>query len=186
VMMSSGANDLNPRQKRLLTKIHLEREYYDRKPRRGVKPSDCLRAHLTVRREMIKKYLDEISLSLDTAQVEELAKNTRGLIEPDIRLYVDQYLQNGTFPSFPDHPTNTCDPFNGNWAEKLMNPYKLAEVLHLNGFDKVEVLPGYYGDFSNPIKRLLGQVLNILIFTFRKKGIVFSPFFSLYAVKRSK
>ena len=185
VFMSSGANGLNPRQKKLLTKGHLEREYHDRKPKWGIKPSDCPKAHLTIRREMIETHLSALSQSLDSTRIDELAKNTRGLIEPDIQKYVDDYLKDGMFPFLPDHPTNTCDPFNGNWAERLMDPYQLAEILHQNGFEDARVIPGSYGDFFHPAKRLVGRTLNVLIYVLKQKGIVFSPFYSLFALKKA-
>jgi hypothetical protein len=180
--MSSGANMLNPRQNRLLMKAQREIEYKDRDTKWGKKPTDCLQSHLKVRRKMVSKYLQEYQKEMTDAQIELFAKNTRGMIEKDIRKCLDEYFQTGKVPEEPSHPTNTCDPYNGNWAEHLMDPYSLASILYDTGFE-VEILSGYYGSVSHLAKRIIGQCLNVPIYLFKKQGIRLAPFFSLYGLR---
>jgi hypothetical protein len=46
-----------------------------------------------------------------------LAKKTRGLMKDDIEKLVEEYIASGKITYQPDHPTNTCDPYTGNWAD---------------------------------------------------------------------
>jgi len=61
-------------------------------------------------------------------------------------------MLNKEFPNPIEHPTNTCDPYTGNWIEHLMNPYHLQETLIFNGFN-AEVLPIYWGRGNNFSKK---------------------------------
>ncbi len=183
VFMSSGANMLNPRQNRLLTKVQIDREYHDRKPKWGVKPTDCLKSHFSVRKEMIQDYLNTHNKNLSKDLFETFSRNTRGMIKPDIEKSLDAFFSTDMIPPEPKHPTNTCDPYNGNWAEHLMDPYELSKTLADTGFD-VKVNSGFYGEFSKPFKRLIGNSLNVPIYVFPKFGIRFAPFYSLYGIKK--
>lgn len=60
-----------------------------------------------------------------------------------------------------------------------MDPYYLATILKKLGF-KVKVLYGYYGDSKNITKRILGRVLNIVIYIAKKQGIRIAPFYTVY------
>ena len=175
VVMSSGANNLNPRIRKQLMKQHIQFEYNDREKKWGHKERDCLRAYLKVRKEMILKYAQNLTKN----EVEHLARATRGMIESDIKKFVDEYLTKGRLPQEPIHPTNTCDPYTGNWQEHLMDPYHLKDILSRTGF-KVEILSGYYGQPKNVIKRSLGSFLNLGISIFKKQGIRIAPFFTIY------
>ena len=183
IFLSSGANMLNPRQNRLLTKKQIDVEFTDRQPKWGKKPTDCLRAHLRVREEMIEDYLNELSVNTGKDIVEKLAKDTRGLIQEDIRSHVDRYLKTKQSMPVLVHPTNTCDPYNGNWCEHLMDPFYLAKILADNGFD-TQILAGFYGAVKHPVKRIIGEALNIPIYLFKDFGLRLAPFYSLYGFRR--
>ena len=179
VCMSSGANKFNPLIRKKIKKQQLEAEYKDREKKWGHKERDCLKSYLKIRREMINKYLQELDKELTKKEVSQLAKNTRGLIRADIIKCIDEYLKTENFPPEPKHPTNTCDPYTGNWAEHFMDPYYLTTILKKLGFE-VKVLNGYYGDSKNITKRILGRVLNIFIFIAKKQGIRIAPFYTIY------
>jgi len=72
---------------------------------------------------------------------------------------------------------------NGNWAEHLMNPQVLANILSDAGFN-TKVLSGYYGHNKNPIKNTLAKVLNGIISISRNQGIKCAPFYTIHG-KRS-
>jgi hypothetical protein len=184
VMMCSGANMVNPRQRKLLMKLQIETEYKDRPTKWGKKPTDCLHSYLKVRRGMIEKYLQQLKTTLDEETVEQLARRTRGKIEPDIQKSVSDYLKTRQLPLEPQHPTNTCDPYNGNWAEHLLDPYHLANILQETGFES-QVLPGFYGAVHHPFKRWVGECLNLPIMLLGKNGLLLSPFYGIHGVKRS-
>lgn len=178
VVMASGANPLNPRIRKRLTRLHMKAEYTDRPRMWGHKERDCLRAYLDVRKEIVSQHAP----SLPTAKIDLLARATRGLIQPEIEACVDDYLTTGKISRQPDHPTNTCDPYTGNWAEHLMNINHLRRVL-LNNCFKVDILPGYYGNSYSPLKRVAARLLNYLITYLKAKGLMLSPFYTIYGRK---
>ena len=180
ICLSSGANTFNPLIRRKIIKKQLEAEYFDREKIWGHKERDDLKSYLKIRKEMICDYLQVLNKQLSEKKISQLAANTRGLIRADIKKYVDEYLKKETYPPVLDHPTNTCDPYTGNWAESLMNPFYLATILKTLGF-QVKILNGFYGNSKNAAKTILGKILNIIINISKKQGIRFAPFFTLYA-----
>lgn len=177
VFMSSGANVFNPLIKNSLIKEQLKAEHKGQDKKFGNKERDCIEAYFEVRKEMIIRH--DKNHILSEREIEFLAKTTRGMIESDIQRSIGECLKNGKFPQGQSHPTNTCDPFTGNWCEHLMDPYYLKDILSKTGF-KVDVLGGYYGSPKNIVKRLLATSLNLVIYVFGKRGIVIAPFFSIY------
>jgi hypothetical protein len=179
IVMSSGANQYNPRVRKAEMKKQIEVEQQDRKKDWGYKERDCFESYLKVRERLVRKYLKKSKKQISETDIHKLAVNTRGMIESGIKASVEEYLKSGTIPSEPDHPTNTCDPFTGNWAEHLMNPYLLADILEKKGFN-VKVMSGYYSRSKSTVKRMVGKVLNILIFLTGRLGLTFSPFYTVY------
>lgn len=182
VVMSSGANMLHPLIRRTEMRKQRELEYKDRDKTWGHKERDCVRAYRNVRREIIVKHLEHLDKRLTQNEVEQLTNKTRGLIEADIRECVNEYVRTGKFPHDPSHPTNTCDPCTGNWAEHLMDPNYLANMLSQEGF-RVEILSGNYGRSQSIAKRFIGGVLNACIYRFKKQGIRLAPFYTVYGIR---
>ena len=179
-VLASGANPFNPKTLRYLTRFHKKAEYGGRKWKQGCRDDYLTTAYLTVRKEIISKYAS----SLSGSEVEQIAKATRGLIEPDIKSVIDEYLKTGGICRQPDHPSNTVNPYTGNWAERLHNIDHLLKVMTDAGFT-AEVLPGYYGGSAcnNPVKRAMGTFFNCVISTLGSKGLILAPFYTLYARK---
>lgn len=182
IVMSTTANGFNPYMKRKFVKMHREVEYKDREPEWGHKERDCLKSYFSVRKEMSVRYAKELSYELSLAEAEMLARNTRGLIEKDIRNCVHDYVRTKKLTNVPSHPTNTCDPYTGNWAEHLMDPFELADVLEQEGF-AAQVLGGYYRPSAHPLKQAAGVFLNKIISAFPVQGLRVSPFYTIYARK---
>ncbi|MEA3392207.1 MAG: hypothetical protein U9Q91_04440 [Candidatus Marinimicrobia bacterium] len=178
VVMSSGANSSNPIIKKQLMQHHVGIEYKDRNKEYGHKKRDCLRSYFNARKDIISSHVP----SLSSTDVERIAKATRGLIASEIRDCVDEYLAVGKITRKPDHPTNTCDPYTGNWAECLMDIKHLKNILLRCGFE-VSILNGFYKNSNNVIKVIVGRFLNLLIYLCKDKGIMFAPFFTIYARK---
>jgi ribosomal protein L11 methylase PrmA len=178
IVMSSGANTFNPGIRKAEMEKQLDVEYKNREKIWGHKERDCLRAYLEVRREMILKHLHKLNKELAKSEVDRLARDTRGLIEGDIEKCIDEYLKTGKFPKAPSHPTNTCDPYTGNWMEHLMDPYKLVAILSKIGF-KAEILSGFYRPSKNIAKRFCKRLLTSYLF--KKQGLKFAAFYTVYA-----
>lgn len=184
VVMASGANIFNPLKCKQEMRVQIDVEYNNRIRKKGHKDRDCLRAYSLVRAEIIYNYLNKINEKLSEDEINKLAECTRGMIKYDIENSVDEYIKTKIFPQVLKHPTNTCDPYTGNWAEHLMNPYELKNILLENGFD-VDVLGGFYGKPLTLIKQYISKMLNIMINISGKHGLRFAPFYTIYGYRVS-
>lgn len=138
VVHASTANVLNPFYVRRVRKLHQDREFENRDREWGWKERDTLRSYFEVRKEIIAAYAPELT----EAQGIQLAHRTRGLRKGDIEKCIDEYREKGDIAYRPHHPTNTCDPYTGNWAERLMRTVWLEDILERAGFS-VKILSGY-------------------------------------------
>jgi len=177
-VMASGANPLNPVKRRRFMRYHMNREYKDQEKKWGHKERDCLKAYFDARKDIISRQAP----TLLNTEKHRLAMSTRGLIKSEIKNCVEEYLRTGKVLRQPDHPTNTCDPYTGNWAERLIDIDHVRKILLGAGFE-VSVISGYYGGSNNILKRLIGNILNIFISMHKDKGLVFAPFFLICAKK---
>lgn len=175
IIFSSNANIKNPLIRRNLRKVHLEKEYRDRMGQWGHKERDTLSSFLKIRKEVIRNYAPDLDLQI----VEKIAVSTRGLMEQDIKKCVDEYKIKGSISYIPDHPTNTCDPYTGNWAEHLIDLKWLEDVLKGVGFE-VQVLNGYYGYSSDVFRKRIKGVLNKFIQVLGKKGLWLAPYYIVF------
>lgn len=176
IVMATTANSRNPLIKMQRTRMHIDVEYRDREKIWGWKERDSLRSYRSIRKELVSQYAPTLS----GAEIDRLARVTRGLIVSDIEKCVKEYLGTGRIPRKPDHPTNTCDPYTGNWAEHLMDVKHLRQVLCDEGFE-VSIMCGYYGTPNSAVKRLIGRCLNPLISVLRGNGLMLAPFYVVYA-----
>ena len=184
IVMGSGANMRNPFVNRVLTKKQIELETKDRQADWGAKDRDALKSYFGIRKDMIQHYLRQRNAELPDAIVEDIAKRTRGRIKKEVEFAVQNYVDAKELPPPLAHPTNTCDPNNGNWAEHLMNTNELVKDLSRAGFE-ARILCGYYGDSNDRVKRIAGRFLNAVISLTGKQGLFFAGFYVLYGVKRS-
>lgn len=177
VFFSSGANPYNPVIKRKLVKNHYRCELSDREQKFGSKKRDPLEAYSKIRRKLIK----DLNPDLSEDQVDYLVTATKGLIEYDIKKAVNEFSTSGTVTlkqKYPQYPSNTCDPYTGNWAEHLMDIYQLRNVLQSQNF-QADIWRGYYGDSNTLLKCLAARSLNLLIKNLGRRGMALSPFFTL-------
>ena len=175
---------------------HHNCEFIDRQKEYGHKEGYTLKAYAKIRKQLIFKISDD---KLNSEEVNLLTRLTRGLIEEDIKKCVLNYINSKTFPLEREKrfPSNTCDPFTGNWAERLMHPYELLEFFTQNGFNG-QVIAGVYENRNNlttkkfipkinmniaPIYNPISKLVNRFINLFSKKGLYLAPYYILYAFK---
>jgi hypothetical protein len=140
VVYASSTNSKNPLIVRRLRKKQIEAEYITRERTWRHKERDTLKAYFTVRKKIIAAYAPELS----PAEIEHLARATRGLRQDDIEKCVDEYRQRGTISYQIADPTNTCDPYTGNWCEHLIDFGWLERTVRNAGFCQVKILAGFY------------------------------------------
>jgi hypothetical protein len=113
--------------------------------------------------------------TLDVSRVDILAKRTRGLRKDDILMAGKLYMESGTLPKIPRHPTNTCHPFTGSWTERILALNEYRHIYASNGFN-LRIYKGFYNDFQPGLKKARGIILNKMV---KLLGKNFSPFIGL-------
>jgi len=95
----------------------------------------------------------------NTDEARELATATRGLNYADMA----NFLENREYPFERHWASNTCDPTNGNWSERLLPVEEYRKWARNNGFS-VELKGGILNSNSgNVASRVSKSTLNVLI-----------------------
>jgi hypothetical protein len=172
-------------------KKQYEYENIDRPSRADDKEYNTGKAYLRARKDIILNHGSKLTVK----EADFLAVGTRGLIKEDIIKTVEVYLRTGTQPKVLDHPTNTCDPYTGNWCEHLMDFEYIRDVFSKEGFI-IDIWGGYYSTYEswkkegfvrfikNIVCLLKHRLLNIIINVYRKIGLKIAPFFIIYSKKK--
>ena len=176
IVYASGANIANPRYVRWVKKKQVEAEYKNREKKWGHKERDSLQAYFDVRKNMISAYAPDLSCEI----VEQLARSTRGLIQQDIEKCVDEFRRQGRITYHLDHPTNTCDPYTGNWCEHLMEFEWLEQILKNEGFP-VKIMTGRYNTYGALLKKIVKVFCNAMIQLLGRWGMFIAPYYVVYA-----
>ncbi len=172
-ILQTASNIKNPFKRRELEKYQLNEELNDRANDFGHKQMDSLQSYYKIRRKIIKNTLPEVSEN----ELHELASRTRGMRDDDISKTILKYKQTKLLPAFPKHKTNTCDPYTGNWTERLMEFEWLEKITLNNGFETL-ILKGYYGRnfHENKLKVLIKKCLNFLVLISGDYGFKLAPY----------
>ena len=179
VVYASSANSKNPLIVRRLRKKQIEAEYITRERTWGHKERDTLEAYFAVRKKIIAAYAPELS----PAEIEHLARATRGLRQGDIEKCVDEYRQRGTISYQIADPTNTCDPYTGNWCEHLIDFGWLERTVRNAGFCQVKMFAGLHLLSGSSLKQVLKITSNLVIKLVGNRAIFAAPYYILYAEK---
>lgn len=177
---SSSANPCRKRTRRMMETVHRKAELEDREPEKGDKQRDTRLAFLAARKKIVAKLVNQLS----DGEIEELARRTRGQRREDIERAVRSFLETNIYPAGPDHPTNTCDPYTGNWAERLMDPFWLRKIVTECGIDAV-VKPGYWA--GEPGAKLLAKwIANAVLSVTGNRALWLAPYYVLLGETRKE
>lgn len=114
-----------------------------------------LEPFLKIREHIIKKHTND----LPNTSIIELARATRGKNEEDIVAAIEQYIISGKLPDPPAHRTNTCNPLNGSWTERILSLKEYTLIYNSAGF-KPSFFNGFYNAYENGFKKYLKRILN--------------------------
>ena len=176
VVYGSGANCKNPRIVHDLKKKQIMAENENREKIWGHKERDSLLAYYNIRKDIISSY----SPDLKSNEINLIAEKTRGLIESDIKKCVDEFKQTGYVSYSNKHPTNTCDPYTGNWCEHLIEPEWLENILLKYGYS-VKILGGYYHSTASRPKKFIANMINSFISLLGRHSLIIAPYFIVIA-----
>ena len=178
LLFMTSANSCNPFVVRRLERLQIQAEHEGLKRTAGWKEIDLNNSFLEARGKIIKEKFPDFNKDI----ISELATKTRGLRKDDIIKVVNRYIETSEISYQIEHPTNTCDPYTGNWTEKLFDLKQLTTLINNNKLS-VDITNSYYSYSHNNILNLPKFILNILIKIVGKKILFFSPTFTLEIVK---
>ena len=174
LLFTTSANGNNPFVRHKLKKLHVNAEFKDREKKDGWKEIDLHTSFLNERKKIIAKHFSELS----EAEINQLAKHTRGLKETDIQKEVENFIKYGTINYKITHPTNTCDPYTGNWTEKIIETKELCKFINNLGFSCF-ISNSFYPYSNRQILNAPKYLLNFLIRLFGKTNLFFSPGYTI-------
>ncbi len=176
-VFTTASNPENYFKVKQLQKMQLLDEYTGGNPEDHLLFGDqALEPFIKIREKIIRKYTDRLTEN----EIIELAKATRGLNEQDILTAVDQYNETGSIRVIPAEGTNTCNPLNGSWTERILSIKKYRSMYHAAGFD-ILLYNGFYNEYENGIRKLLKKSLNAAV---KLLGRKFAPYIIMIGIKK--
>ncbi|MEO6355042.1 MAG: class I SAM-dependent methyltransferase [Ferruginibacter sp.] len=118
----------------------------------------ALQPFIKIREEIIRKHYN----NLTDVIIKELAKATRGKNEPDIVAAVKEYNISGKMPLPPADKTNTCNPINGSWTERVLPLADYSRMYNSYGFS-IQFYKGFYNVYEGGIKKYFKKIINATI-----------------------
>ena len=177
-VFTTASNPENYFKVRMLKKLQLKDEL------KGGTPDDNalfgeypLEPFIKIREQIIRKHADNLS---DTS-IMDLAKATRGKNEEDIIAVVEQYTISGKLPAPPADDTNTCNPLNGSWTERILSLKEYATLYKSAGF-KPKFYNGFYNEYEGGFKKYFKKILNLGISILGKK---ISPYIVIVSCRKN-
>lgn len=180
LFFATTANQKNPLVDIYTKRLHRTAEYKGKKAQWGQKQRDAILPYLLIRKNILK---DEFP-GLSDPELAKLAALTRGMMKEDIILAGKKFLETKQLPKQPAHPTNTCDPFTGNWMEHLVPIDEYQRLFRNNGFE-FELINGFYNTgYKMKVLNLITPVINKFIKFLGRRAIFLSPFIGLMGTRK--
>ncbi|MCL2073269.1 MAG: hypothetical protein FWH18_05075 [Marinilabiliaceae bacterium] len=167
----SDFNKLNPNLSMVFTTGSVKSNFLKTRKLQKIMIEEETESYLPAR----KKFILEKFPNLGTEEVDKLAKQTRGLIYPDIKQFVEIYLKTNNMPVLEIDKYNTCDPKTGNWTERILSKKHYRKIFNNNGF-QVTFDNGFYNtNRNNVISTGIAKFANFIMRHFKIIGSTFNP-----------
>ncbi|RXP63284.1 methyltransferase domain-containing protein [Lutibacter sp. HS1-25] len=180
LLFMTSANSKNPFIVKRLKKLHLNAEFKGSSQTTGWKDRDLNTSFLSARKKIIK---DNFPYLKDD-EIELLSSKTRGLQVNEIINVVNHYHKFNEIKYKINHPTNTCDPYTGNWTENLIDLEYLKKMIESKNMN-VCYTNSFYGYSKNKILNIPKTILNQTIKLLGNKNLFFSHTYTLEVKKNS-
>jgi len=179
LIFMTSANGSNPFINRRLKRIQIQAEYEGFEHTESWKEIDISNSYLAERKKIISNAFPEI----EKKDLEMLAVKTRGLKKDDIENLVVQFIKTGQIHYTIDHPTNTCDPYTGNWTEHIINIDELKRFVKAKNIE-TDVTNTSYGYGNSFPQNIIKFCLNVFIKILGKHNLMLSPVYVLEIYKQ--
>jgi hypothetical protein len=170
LLFMSGANSRNPLIRNRLKRIHKIAEYQGCEKNIRFNDTYLNTSFIHEREKIIRNRFPELNIN----ELKLLSGYSRGLIKEDIENLVENYLKKGKIEYFIDHPTNSCDPYTGSWAERLIDLKALKETIKSNNL-KVDITNSFYCYSDNKFLNALKLFVNLFIKILGPNSLFLSP-----------
>ncbi len=174
LLFMTGANPENLLIVRRLKKIHKIAEYQGCEKNIRINDRFLNTSFLEQRSIIIKNEFPNLS----NQEIILLSKETRGLGKNDIEKTVFEYIKTGKITYKMKHPTNTCDPYNGNWTEKLIDLKQLKAFTNKLNMT-IKITNSFYAYTEKKLLNAFKYFLNQLIKIFGPYCLFLSPTITL-------
>ena len=119
------------------------------------------------------------------SEAARLTRKTRGLGGDELYQALTDINSFEKRPAEKNLYTNTCDPYNGVWAEHLVTFSAYRELIGQNFITKIE--PGFWDThYRSPLKNVMSKMLNSIIRINKIIGIMLAPFIYVIAIPRQR
>ena len=163
-VFTTASNPANFFKVRALKKIQLKDELEGGQPGDHILFGESpLEPFLKIREQVIQKKFNE----LPAKELAQLAIATRGLAGVDIIKAVEQFLVSKKLP-LPAEGTNTCNPLNGSWTERILSLDTYISLFRDAGFT-CKFYAGFYNEYEPGAAAFVKKLLNGLITIFGKQ-----------------
>lgn len=132
------------------------------------------------REELIK----EIKPTINTYDLAQLVKQTRGRAFADFTNAVEQYFNKEPVQPDPLLGTNTCDCKTGVWAEHLITRHQYFGIVEKAGFIASYTAGFWDTHYKYAFVNLVTRCLNRIIKRLGSRGYWFAPFVNVVAIKK--
>lgn len=179
ILFMTSANPDNPYIRRRLRKIHYISENLGCK--NNIRNGDVFNdnSFLKEREIIIRNIYPELS----DKEIYFLSEKCRGLMKDGIEKVVSEYISTGMVSYHFDHPTNTCEPYTGNWAERLIDLEQLKLTAEKPGL-KVRITNSLFCYSGNAILNITKYLINIIISLASPEWLLISPAITVEIDKR--
>ena len=178
----SNIHALNPNIITAFTTASVYDNYFKRKKLEALMLKDEVE-YLEQRKKIIHNYDN----SLAQNEIENLATVTRGLKESDMYTYTEEYRKTGVMNSIKINNTNTCDPYTGNFTERILTIREYNKLYEQHQFS-ISFISGFYDDDKNLLQNLIIKILNFFINCINNKYLsrTIAPFIILVGNSTNK
>ena len=174
LLFMTNANSRNPFVQNRLKKLQKIAEHRGTEKRIGWKDIDLNTSYLEERKRIIRNKFPE----LGNNEIDLLATKSRGLRKSDIEKVMADYIKTGEFGYKIDHPTNTCDPYTGNWTERLIDLKQLKSTVRKHNLE-VDIRNSFHVYSNNKLLNTPKYLLNLIIRILGPRNLLFSPTYTL-------
>jgi hypothetical protein len=174
LLFMTSANPVNPFITKRLRKIHNTAEFLGCEDNIRIGDTFLDNSFMEQRAIIIQDRYPDLS----GEEILMLSSRSRGLIKEAIEDIAGEYIETGKISYNAAHQTNTCDPYTGNWAERVMDLKKLRIFIQDLGL-KVVITNSYYCYSEKKVLNIAKFILNKLIFITGPEYLPLSPSITL-------